>query len=82
MSIDAKELRLRQQIASNMAHYRKLHNMTQSELAERINYSNKSISKWVRAEGVPDIYVLTLLAEVFHVSVNDRSARTRPCRRR
>jgi transcriptional regulator with XRE-family HTH domain len=78
MSIDAKEMRLRQQIAANMAHYRKLHNMTQSELAERINYSDKSISKWERAEGVPDIYVLTLLAELFHVSVNDLISENAP----
>lgn len=71
MSKDARESLLRQRIAANMAHYRKLHNMTQSELAERISYSDKSISKWERAEGVPDIYVLTLLAELFNVSVND-----------
>jgi transcriptional regulator with XRE-family HTH domain len=71
MSKDARESLLRQRIAANMAHYRKLHNMTQSELAERISYSDKSISKWERAEGVPDIYVLALLAELFSVSVND-----------
>jgi transcriptional regulator with XRE-family HTH domain len=71
MSKDAKELILRQRIAANMAHYRKLHNMTQSELAEHISYSDKSVSKWERAEGVPDIYVLTLLAELFSVTVND-----------
>jgi transcriptional regulator with XRE-family HTH domain len=69
--LDSNEMLLRQRIAANMAHYRKLNNMTQSELAERISYSDKSISKWERAEGVPDIYVLTLLAELFSVSVND-----------
>ena len=45
--------------------------MTQSELAERISYSDKSVSKWERAEGVPDIYILTLLADLFSVTVND-----------
>jgi DNA-binding XRE family transcriptional regulator len=34
-----------------------MHNMTQSELAECISYSGKSVSKWERAEGVPDIFV-------------------------
>jgi len=68
---DSKEMLLRQRIAANMAHYRKLNNMTQSELAERISYSDKSVSKWERAEGVPDIYVLTLLAELFGITVND-----------
>ena len=65
------EILLRQRIAANVAHYRRLHNMTQSDLAERISYSDKSVSKWERAEGVPDIYVLTLLAQLFSVSVND-----------
>jgi transcriptional regulator with XRE-family HTH domain len=68
---DSDELLLRQRIAANMAHYRKLNNMTQSELAEHLSYSDKSVSKWERAEGVPDIYVLTLLAGLFHVTVND-----------
>ncbi len=61
-----------------MAHYRKLHNMTQSELAGCISYSDKSISKWERAEGVPDIYVLTLLAELFNVTVNDLISENAP----
>lgn len=69
--LESNETILRQRIASNMAHFRKLNNMTQSELAEHICYSDKSISKWERAEGVPDIFVLTLLADLFHVTVND-----------
>lgn len=72
------ETLLRQRIAANMAHYRKLNNLTQSELAERICYSDKSISKWERAEGVPDIYVLTLLAGLFSVSVNDLISENAP----
>ena len=62
---------IRQRIAANIAHYRKLHNMTQSELAVKINYSDKSVSKWERGDGVPDIYVLVALSELFNVSVND-----------
>lgn len=72
------EILLRQRIAANVAHYRKLNNMTQSELAERISYSDKSISKWERAEGVPDIYVLTLLANLFSVTVNDLISENAP----
>ncbi len=79
MSTDnPNEILLRQRIAANMAHYRKLNNMTQSELAERICYSDKSISKWERAEGVPDIYVLTLLAGLFSVTVNDLVSENAP----
>lgn len=58
-------------IAANLVYYRKLHNMTQAELAERIKYSDKSISKWERGVGVPDIFVLSLLAELYNVTVND-----------
>lgn len=77
-NINPNELLLRQRLAANMAHYRKLNNMTQSELAERIAYSDKSVSKWERAEGVPDIYVLTLLADLFSVSVNDLISENAP----
>lgn len=76
--INPKEMLLRQRIAANVAHYRKLNNMTQSELAERIAYSDKSVSKWERAEGVPDIYVLTLLANLFSVTVNDLISENAP----
>lgn len=77
-NVNPNEMLLRQRIAANLAHYRKLNNMTQSELAERISYSDKSISKWERAEGVPDIYVLMLLAELFSVSVNDLISENAP----
>ena len=45
--------------------------MTQAELAEKINYSDKNVSKWERAEGVPDVLVLHQLAEMYGVTVND-----------
>ena len=66
-----REQLIRQRVAANIAHYRKLHNMTQSELAEKISYSDKSVSKWERGDGVPDIYVLVTLAELFNVTVDD-----------
>ena len=51
---------------------------TQAELAERINYSDKSVSKWESGSGAPDIYVLVQLAELFGVSVNDLLASEPP----
>lgn len=36
-----------------------------------IHYSDKSVSKWERGEGVPDIYVLVMLADIFDISIND-----------
>ncbi|MBQ7307162.1 MAG: helix-turn-helix transcriptional regulator [Clostridia bacterium] len=58
-------------IGQNISAYRKKYNMTQLELAEKINYSDKSISKWEKGDGVPDIYVLKALADIFNVTVND-----------
>ncbi|MBR1497047.1 MAG: helix-turn-helix transcriptional regulator [Oscillospiraceae bacterium] len=56
--------------ASNLIKLRAEAGLTQAELGEKIHYSDKSISKWERAEAIPDAYVLTLLAEVFGVSVS------------
>lgn len=65
------EYKIKQTIAANIAAYRREKDMTQAELAAALNYSDKSISKWERAEGVPDIYVLTQIAELFGVTLND-----------
>ncbi len=56
--------------AKNISELRQLNNMTQLELAEKINYSDKAISKWERAESSPDIAVLVEIAEVFGVTVD------------
>ena len=58
-------------IAKNISSLRKENNMTQAQLAEQINYSDKSISKWERGEGVPDVSVLLALCDLFHVTLND-----------
>lgn len=58
-------------IAKNLTYYRKKEGLTQAELAERINYSDKSVSKWESGNGVPDVYTLTLLAEIYGVTLND-----------
>lgn len=44
--------------------------MTQSELAEKINYSDKAVSKWERGESLPDIAVLKNIALLFGVSLD------------
>jgi len=62
---------LRNAIARNIAFFRKNGGHTQAELADKLNYSDKSVSKWERAEGVPDIYVLAQIAELYQVSLND-----------
>lgn len=54
-----------------MCYYRKAAGLTQAELAQKINYSDKSVSKWESANGVPDVYILLQLAELYGVTVND-----------
>ena len=61
---------LKQTIANNIAHLRKEHGMTQLQLAERLNYSDKAISKWERGESIPDVSVLLEIAGLFSVSLD------------
>ncbi|MBQ7968806.1 MAG: helix-turn-helix transcriptional regulator [Clostridia bacterium] len=57
-------------VAKNITELRILNNMTQVELAEKLNYSDKTISKWERAESSPDISVLVELADIFGVTLD------------
>lgn len=56
--------------AGNLINLRTASGMTQAELGAKLNYSDKSISKWERGEAIPDAYVLTQLAELFGVTVD------------
>ena len=62
---------INEKIAKNLIAYRKAAGMTQAELAEKINYSDKSVSKWESGNGVPDVYTLMQLAALFGVTLND-----------
>lgn len=59
------------QIGANIAAYRKQAGLTQAGLAEKLNYSDKAVSKWERGESVPDVLTLMVLAEQFDITVND-----------
>jgi transcriptional regulator with XRE-family HTH domain len=56
--------------SSNLYELRRQNGITQAELGERLNYSDKAVSKWERGECVPDIAVLIQLAEMFGVTVD------------
>ena len=58
-------------IAKNLIACRKKAGLTQQQLAEKINYSDKAISKWERAEGVPDVLVLKQIADIYGIKVDD-----------
>lgn len=57
-------------IAKNITALRQANKMTQIELAEKLNYSDKAVSKWERGESVPDIGVLKAIADLFGVTVD------------
>ena len=65
------EQRLKSQIGANLSAYRKRAGMTQAGLAEKLNYSDKAVSKWERGESVPDVVTLMTIAERLGVTVND-----------
>ncbi len=58
-------------IANNLATLRKKSNLTQMQLAEKINYSDKAISKWEKGDSLPSINVLMQLAEFYGVKIDD-----------
>ena len=66
--ITAEELKLI--TAANIINLRRKAGMTQVELGSKINYSDKTVSKWERGEAVPDAWVLMQLAEIFGVDVD------------
>ena len=65
------EIKFKEQISKNLIYYRKMNKLTQSELANKLNYSDKAISKWERGENLPDLYILASIAELYGVSLND-----------
>lgn len=58
-------------IASNIVKYRTSLGITQMELAEKLNYSDKSVSKWERGASLPDVVVLKKMSELFGIKVDD-----------
>ena len=64
------EATLRKTVAKNIAAYRKAHHDTQLDLATKLNYSDKSVSKWERGESLPDVYILSQIADLYGVSVS------------
>lgn len=65
------EQELKNRIAANLAEYRKRSGITQLQLAEQLNYSDKAVSKWERGESLPDIYVLYQMTQIFGITINE-----------
>ena len=62
---NAKEM-----LAANLVKLRSESKMTQSEVAEKLNYTDKSVSKWERGEAIPPIDVIKDLADLYGVSLD------------
>lgn len=58
-------------VAKNLINYRKINNLTQLDLANKLSYSDKAISKWERGESLPDLYTLEKIAELYGITIND-----------
>ena len=70
MENEIKNNDIKETISQNIIKYRKKLGLTQLELAEKLNYSDKTLSKWERGESIPDIVTLKQLADIFNISVD------------
>ena len=58
-------------VGKNIAKFRKEKNLTQEELAKKINVSSKTISSYENNKNLPNIETLILLSQELDVSIND-----------
>ena len=61
---------LRKIIGYNLAELRKNRDLTQSELAEKFNYTDRAVSKWENGDTLPDIETLYNLCEFYGVTLD------------
>ena len=73
-----EETDLRKTVGKNIALYRKANKDTQAALAEKLNYSDKAVSKWERGESLPDVYVLSCIARLYGVTVGNLLGESKP----
>ena len=59
------------EIANRLLEYRKKSGLSQEELAEKLDISRQSVSKWERAEASPDTDNLIELAKIYGVTMDD-----------
>ena len=62
--------KVKARIGANIAYYRKKIGMTQAGLGEKLNYSDKAVSKWERGDSIPDVLTLMQIASLFDVTVD------------
>ena len=58
-------------IAKNLIDLRKKNNLTQNDLAKKLNYSDNTISRWEHAEITPSIENLQAISEIYSIEIED-----------
>lgn len=71
---------LKKTIADNLIFYRKQKGLTQLDIAEKLNYSDKAVSKWERAEAVPDVFILKQIADFYSIKLDDLLSKDKKAR--
>jgi len=61
---------LRKIIGDNLSELRKRRGLTQFELAEKFNYTDRAVSKWENGDTLPDVEVLYNLCEFYGVTID------------
>lgn len=60
-----------EKLSENLVKFRKHAGLSQLELAEKLNYSNKNISKWENGETTPNVFILQKIAEVYGTTIDN-----------
>lgn len=55
----------------NIKKFRKIKKLTQEQIAEKLNVSRQTVSKWESGETIPDIYNCCELAKLYEITVDD-----------
>lgn len=58
-------------VSNNLIKFRTLAGLTQTQLAKKIHYSNKSVSKWEMGDNLPDLAVLVKLSEIYNIEIGE-----------
>ena len=61
---------VKETLPQNLTRLRSEHGLTQGQLAEKLNYTDKSVSKWERGEAIPPVDVLKDIADLYGVSLD------------
>ena len=58
-------------VGENIKNIRKKNNITQEELAEKLNVTRQAVSNWENGKSEPDIETLTNIAQIFDISIDE-----------